>query len=514
MVTGDEVVSDKYVEIYNNRKRLEDEKIFNDAIQKNEYDRYAFSRLMISDIISNSKIIETDQIGCVRLEDIQCALKDPRRNWRTLMVASDELMKVSPHYFRLNSLFSNMLLFNWGLDLYGVKDNANKKTLKKNYMSLAEKLETMNLKHEFTKIMKVLPYQDIYCGVVVENQNDFFLQQINYKICKLYEIQDGLFNFVINLSAITQNKIESYPVYIQRAWKQYQDGELDKWYYPPADMQICIKFNCQWIYPFPFLIGLVKDIFDLDTFKNLKLQSARTDNYKAIIQKIPIDETTVNKPWLTPDILIPYAEINRASLSDDIGYLYSLGSDAIPISFKENANSRNNVKDAVENIYDDAGISNELFNSSSTATAMKYAIENNSGFCYSVLRQLERWINRFIKERRYNKPTYKFNFYILNETIFNQDDIINRYKDAVALGTTVIDKYVASLGMTPSEVLGSFVTHNDVFDFYNNFRPLATSYNSSPSEIEGKNGRPTNEEKGKVLTEAGEQTKEQEQNVR
>ena len=56
------------------------------------------------------------------------------------------------------------------LDTY--KETYNKTTLKKTYSSLASKLEDMNLKHEFSKIMRCLPHQDIYCGLVVENTTD------------------------------------------------------------------------------------------------------------------------------------------------------------------------------------------------------------------------------------------------------------------------------------------------------------------------------------------------------
>ena len=75
-----------------------------------------------------------------------------------------------------------MALFCWWVDLYDVRDSANTETIKKIYGNLTAKLETMNIKHEFSKIMKFLPYQDIFCGVLVENQNDFFIQQIDFKI--------------------------------------------------------------------------------------------------------------------------------------------------------------------------------------------------------------------------------------------------------------------------------------------------------------------------------------------
>jgi hypothetical protein len=303
--------------------------------------------------------------------------------------------------------------------------------------------------------------------------------------------------------------LDAYPDYVQRAFLEFreamQNGQIKpQWYEPPADKQICLKLNSQWTFPYPILIGLIKDILDLDVYKKLKLQSARTDNYKAIAVEVPIDENTVDKPLLTPETLGIFAEINRESMSDDIGLLHTLGSNATPISFKDSSNTRNNVSDAIESLYDSSGISKENFNGSSSATALSYSVANDAAFIFNLYRQFERWTNRFIKIRKYNKTTFKFLFYLLDITIYNQDDVITRYKDSISMGATVISQYMAALGTTPSRTLGSYIVHEDIFDFRNHFIPLQTSYNSS---IDGNNGgRPTNESKGEVLSESGEKT--------
>ena len=500
-----------YVPVYSESDYQKDENNFNSSIKNGNVDWKSFSRLMIRDICTNTKILETGYIGNIRLEDAQFALQHPKQNWRILLDISYQLMLVSPHYYRMNNLYSNMALFCWWIDLYDVKDNVNMTTMKKSYSSLAAKLESMNLKHEFSKIMKVIPYQDIYCGLIFENQSDFFIQQIDYKICKLYQIQDGLYNFKIDLSLITPKNLIAYPDYIQQVWIDWRDGKLSSnWYEPESDKQICIKLNSQWTFPYPILISLIKDILDLDIYKKLKLQSARTDNYKAIAIKVPIDENTVDKPLLTPETLGIFAEINRESMSDDIGLIHTLGSDGVPISFKDSNNTRNNVSDAVDELYNSSGITKELYNGSSSATAVGYSIENDSGFIYGIYRQFERWINRFIKIRKYNKNTFKFFFYLLDVTIFNRDNVAKRYKEAVSLGVTCIDKYLATLDMSPSRTLGSFITHHDIFKFNENFKPLQTSYNSSISSNEA--GRPTAESKGESLDESGEKTKDLDSN--
>lgn len=503
----------KEVLVYDSDDRDRDEKSFNDAIESGKIDWSSFSRLMISDICTNTSILETGYIGEWSIKDVEFALKHPRTRWKILLAVSDQLMKTSPHYYRLNTLYSNMAMFNWWIDLYDVKPNANIDTLKKQYGLLASKFENMHLKHEFSKIMRYLPYQDIYCGLVVESPTDFFFQRIDFRICELCQVQDGMYNFRINLSALKASEIDAYPDYVRQSYVDFIEGKkTSKWYTPPADKQICIKMNSQWLYPAPMLIGMIHDILDLDTYKKLKLQSARTDNYKAIMVKVPIDEGAVDKPLLTPETLGVFAEINRESMSDDIGMIHTLGSDGEAISFKDSSNTTNNVSDANDEIYNASGITKELFNGSSSGTAVKFSVENDAGLVYDVYRQFERWMNRFIKLRKYNKPTFKFNFYLLDMTIFNRDDVSKRYKEAVTLGATVIDRWMASLDMTPSRMLGSYVMHNDVFDFQNNFTPLASSYNGAAQESGSEPGRPRAEDVGDTLDVEGEKTRDGEKN--
>ena len=508
-----------YVKAYDDYDYKRDEELFNRAEQYGDVsmiDLTSFKRLLLNDICTNSEIINTGYIGDVRLEDVVEALRHPHRNWRILVAASEKLMKVSPHYYRLNSLYSNMALFCWGVDLYDVKDNVNVSALKEQYGKLAAKLEAMNLKHEFSKIMKYLPYQDMYCGLIMENTTDFFIQRIRLDSCELYQVQDGLFNFRMNLGAIKENELGAYPSYVQKAYENFINGKGPMWYIPPADKQICIKLNSQWLHPYPLLISIVQDILDLDIYKKLKLQSARTDNYKAIMIQVPIDESQVDKPLLTPDTLGIFAEINRENMSDDIGMIHTLGSKAEAISFKDSNNTTNNVSDAIDELYSATGQTHELYDGSSSGTAVTFSVENTSGFVYGVYRQFERWVNRYIKMRRFNKPTHKFFFYLLDMTIFNRDNVSKRYKEAVSLGATVIDKWMASIDMTPSRMLGSTITHNDIFDFYNNFKPLATSYNGaiSASSDNDNGGRPTAEDRGETLSEEGEKTRDGEKNDR
>ena len=134
------MANETYVEAYSEEDYLRDEQSFSNTEKENKVDWSAFSRLMTHDLLTNTNIIQDGCIGNVNIKDVHNALKHPQNGWRILLRVSDYLMLKSPHYYRLNTLYSNMALFCWGIDLYDVKDTANTKTIKKTYSALASKL--------------------------------------------------------------------------------------------------------------------------------------------------------------------------------------------------------------------------------------------------------------------------------------------------------------------------------------------------------------------------------------
>ena len=506
-----------YVTAYTQAQKEVDEQMFEENLKKNKINWSNFSRLMTHDLCVNTEILNDHSIGGIRLKDIRAALDYPETYWQILLTVSNILMHKSPHYYRLNTVYSNMARFCWWIDLYGVEPDVKIDSLKSVYNKLSKRFEEMHIAHEFGKVMKVVPYEDAYCGLVVEDwsTSTFYLRKVPHKVYRIHQIQDGIYNFEINLSAIKPRYIGSYPDYVQQAWVDYQDKNnyLDGWYTPPAAKQICVKLNSQWEYPFPILISLIKDLLDLDTFKKLKLQSARTDNYKAIMVKVPIDEKAVDKPLLTPETLGVFADMNRENMTNDIALIHTLGSSGEAISFKDSSNTRNNVSDAVDEIYNSAGETQEFFNGSASGTAVMISVENTSGFVYGIYRQLERWADRYIKLNKFNKSKFKFKFTLLDVTVFNNDSVTKKYKEASTLGVG-IERWLASLGLTPSVMQGSFVMSKEIFNFAENFTPLSSTYTQSSDSGGDSAGRPTNAEKGEMLSEEGEKTADNEKNDR
>lgn len=480
-------------------------------------DLEAFKRLMVYDLCSNTTVLSDYRVGPYSLEKIQDALENPAYNSNLIINVSRYLVNKSQFYKRLIMYFSKMGLFNYNIDIYDVKlnESASNESLQKlqdRFGQVCAEFEKMGFKHEMSKIMNILLAEDTFYGLIFEDTTDFFINKIDPHICKIKQIQDGVYNFKIQLSGINPIQISTYPDYLQQAYLDYRNkvSYLDGWYVPPADRQVCFKLNESCLYPMPLLFALMPDILDLDIYKKLKLQKARVDNYKAIIVEIPIDDDAVDKPMLTDETLAVFAEMNKANMPEDVGLIHVPGK-ATAASFKDNANNANNLSDAITNLYDNAGVSSELFNSGSSGTAFKLSIENDAAIIYAFYRQCERYFTRFIKLRKYNKSDYKFALRIHDSTVFNRFDVADGFLKASQNGEPFKIDYGVALGKSPSRIIGALFLENNVLSLHTKFVPLATSYTSTGDDIT--NGRPTNESKGLDLSEEGEITQDTESNL-
>lgn len=475
----------------------------------------AFRRAMIHELVTRIDRYPKSSFGHYSVEQMKKAIKHPAKHGKILIDISREMMNI-PIYKRIVEYFANMGLFNYNIDVYDINEeylrkNDNIVKFRNSYSTVCSEFEKINIKHEMSKIMKTILVEDVFYGLIFENNSDFFILKLDPRFCRIEQIQDGIYNFAINMSTIDPLSISSFPDYFQQAYIDYYKELAPKkhWYVPPADKQICIKFDETVPYIRPFLIGLMEDLLDLDVYKKLKLQKARVDNYKALVFEIPIDEDTVDKPLLTDETLEAFAAMNRENLPEDVGMIYSPG-EAQAVSFKDNANTTNNLSDAVNNLYDNAGISKEMFNGGSSGTAFKLSIENDAAYIYRVYRQVERYFNRFIKLKKYNKPHYKFAIRIQDSTVFTRQEYADALLKASQNGLPYKIDYAISLGKTPSKVMGSLFLENEVFCLQDKLIPLSTSYTMTGTE-EG--GRPTNESKGEDLSIEGEKTADTDANL-
>ena len=472
------------------------------------------SRLILHDIKKKSKNSFFQKYS---KEDIIRFLANPSANADKLIDISNYLYTSSLHYRRLIQYFARMATFDHVVVPYNMDEKKIKKDIfMNNYKKSIEYLETMNLKHEFQKIMVTVFKDDVFYGYIHETKDSFYVQKLGHKQCRIASIEDGVFNFEFDMSYFdtTPGLVDTYAEEFRmkyRAYKNAKNNANARWQALDGDNTICIKFNEDTMYPTPPFAGLFGALVDIDFFKALSKAKEELGSYKMIVMRIPLNEKSEkhNDFQIDGDTAMKYYKMASASINENIGVILS-PMDVDQIDFKKDTADTDIVENITRDFYSESGVSQFLFNSkNASGISLEKSIKNDEMIVFAILRQFERWVNRKLK--RNNTAIYKFKVKILDATYYNKKELIEEYLKAAQFGLPVKLLVASLFNFTPSDTMGIEFLENDILTLVDKWVPLKSSHVGG-SDGEGKNGRPQSDTDD--LGDEGENTRENEGNDR
>ena len=439
-------------------------------------------------------------------EQISKYLQQPANYEKALRDISIYMYTNSMHYYNLINFFALMPTWDYAIVpteyARGKKDS---QLLYDRYTWTANYVARMNIKHEFIKIMRTCFREDVFYGICYENNNAFFIKKLDPDYCQISSIEDGVFNFAFNFGAITEEELALYPEFFREMWEEYQrGGDLLRWQEIPADIGICIKLNEDLDYIVPPFADVMELLYDIDDYADLLKERAQIDIYKLLHMKIPIDDKMEPMAW---DLAQRYYEQASKVIPANIGLIMN-PMDIEDIKFeKTGLTDTDEVAQAEQRFWTASGTSPLLFgDNTGSVTALKLSVKGNEQIVLALMRQIERWLNRRLRNKAKKKVYFKAS--ILPVTHFNWDEKVNAYKEAALYGQPVKTIYAATQDLEPGDVAAMAFLENEILDYPNTLVPLQSSYTQSSDE----GGRPTNESKGIDLTPSGEQTQRNESN--
>jgi hypothetical protein len=440
-------------------------------------------------------------------------LSSPEQNKDRLLELSIYLASTSSQYSRLLSYLANMPVYAYILTpANGDIDTSNIDVDKyiQCYKRALHAIEVMNLKHEFSKILNIAFRDDVFFGYVYETSDSFTIQHLDPKYCKIDTIDDGVYNFSFDFSYF-RSKEDQLPFYapeFQDGYEAYKEDSKMRWQHLDAKKTICIKIREDTLAPIPPFVALFSTLVDINEYRSIAKSASESNNYKVLTLKIPVDKD--GNLLLPLDLCKEF--YNR--LSDELPPNIGLTLSPMEIQdFKfESAGALKEtdiVARAESAFWRDAGVSNMLFGGgeSPSSSSLEISIRSDEEIVFRVLRQLERWTNRRLKNL---SGKYRFKFKLLDVTRFNQSDMLNMYKTLGQYGMPVRLAIMAIAGYEPSETYSMGYLENMLLGLSDNEIPLKSSNTQS---LDSEGGRPTNKSKGEGLTDAGEQTKEDDENA-
>ena len=472
----------------------------------------AIKRLVLSELALN-KSIRPQRICGFSRQQILNMCQYPERYGTQILKLMDYMYQKSGYMRRLIDYFSNMPKLNYYIDkeitdICFLKVNEN--TYKKTFIKFASQASKFNLGNNIHDITKRMYLNDACFAFVIETDLDISYFFLDPRYCEIRKIVNGnVYEFAINRSLLSNAYYDTLPSELQNLLEQSKNISLNNLVDIPYENGFCIKYNSNFLHLFPPFFPMIADILLIDEYKDLAKSKAVNDAYKLLVLPVPMKDGEVT---MDDTMLTPYVETALNVVQENIGVLPYPGEVKSVEFSSSNSDDRDKVADATTQMYANQGVSEALMSGASSGSELKLSITNDSADIFRIYRMLENWMSLQMKLRKYIYPSYQFVYKILDITIFNEADVINRELKLAQASAPNKERLCAAIGISPSAMIGNTVHEGKIFkDIFDLWNPLKSSYTTSSSgDKSDDGGRPTMDDGD--LSAAGEVTRENDTN--
>jgi len=425
-------------------------------------------------------------------EQINKALINPYITYKELQNISNYLLYNSAMYNNFLDYLSNLITWDYVLLCEDV-DKVNKSTIEKRYYESARTIYKINIKTVFPALLKrVLANGECYFYNMSDGNNNIIVE-IDSAICQLAQIDDNnIWRYYVNVSLIEPLRIYEFPVEIQDYYRKWIDGgklktkknidgiDIPDYLFPVSNngfAMFCHIRKTQ--HDYPYLASLFEDLNNLETDKDYMGDYIKESNTKLVHMKVPTDKTS-GKPLMDKDVIEIYHNSAKEHLPRNVAPLTNpFEVEAISLD-KAQSSTINLVEYSTKVVMQDSGISESMFNASTTL-GLEYSTLADSSKLYPLIYYFQNFLNLQIKQ-------YKTKATILKINHHNQLDWHERYyADVQAGGSRSL--FVCTSGIEPYDVINLAKTE-DILDFDSLLKPKLNSSQMNSTDLNKQNGAP------------------------
>ena len=302
-----------------------------------------------------------------------------------------------------------------------------------------------------------------------------------------------------------QAYLELYPAEFKRKYQLYlRDRTKSKYQELDSPTSFAIKCNNDILdYAIPPFAGILREIYDIEDYRQLKLTKTTLENYAMLVMTLGVNESgewqmdlgKAKEFWRNLDAVLP----------EEVGSVLS----PMPInkiSFeKSNTGDTDTIGEAEQNLFTAAGVSSLLFNNpKASANALLLSIKADQAVTFGIVKSIEDMVNRYIQSQSYGK-NFKVTF--LDCSPYNRKEMGDQYMKACQYSMPMVSYYCASQGLGQEELDNMSFLENEVLGLKDMFIPLqSSSTQSGDGGATADGGAP--EKDIDELTESGEQNRE------
>lgn len=486
--------------------------------------KFAMINKLITRDLNNN--VNTPTFSLFTKDDITKYLSNPYTYESQLRKAVTYIYGASPHFRRLIQYFTSLSDLAYVVSPYRIDPKkANARMIGNNYRKVLNLLSAMSIKTQFPKILTVCLREDTFYGTMWVTADSIIIQQLPSEFCKISSIENNVLNVTFNFAYFDARPtlLDYYPPEFRHKYEQiYKKDVRMRWIELDAPTSFAIKCNNDILdYSVPPFAGILREVYDIEDYKQLKLTKTELENYAMLVMKLLMDD---EGNWLIDyDKAKEFWQNLDAVLPDEIGSVLTPMA-VEKISFERtHAGDVDTIAEAEQNMFTAAGVSSLLFNNEkASANALLLSIKADQALTFGIVKSIEDMVNRFIQYQSYGK-NFKVTF--LDVSVFNRKEAGESYLKAATYGLPTISMYAASQGLGQAELDTMSFLEGDVIGLVDMFDPLrntaqitstVTDKTTDKTEEAGDTVEPDENEEGgrpekdaSELTDSGEQSSEQ-----
>ena len=403
---------------------------------------------------------------------------------------SIERAALSEYFFATNGLYKRIILhyatfltYSWILvpypkDKLGKGNIAEKKTAA-TYYDASDFCTTFQIDRKCTLFAKEVLVKGAYYGLIHDEGQNVVIQDLPFDYCRsrfknaqdvdIVELNLAFFD-TIRDEGLRNEILKTYPAIIYKAYRKYKFHNGPKWMFLPAEMGIYFSYFEER----PFFLDLIPLLDDLDDYKQIDkdrnmqalrkilVQQVLTDGMKLVFEPQEAEqmhegtlEMLANNPDV--DVLTTYNKVELLDMSSD-------------------DDEKTEIEDVQNLIYSSAGLSKELF-FSTTEAGLNYSISNDLAMMMILGQRFAHFFTALLNYKFENKKV-KFKLLILPISYYNSADYTSRARELASFGYSFLTP-ILSTGLDQTNLSALKDLENDLLDLDEVLKPLQSSYTQS-----------------------------------
>lgn len=359
--------------------------------------------------------------------------------------------------------FDFMIYPNLDLDAE-LEEKENKKILKQLNVVL-EHFDSSSIQLMSRKWASQVCLEGVYYGYICDDITDkLVVQDLPTNFCRSRFLHRGLpliefnvqyFDKVTTDVKYREQLLDLFPDEFKKGYNQFKANKLpgenqgDDAGWIMLDIDRAFKFNFYDGDLPPFLYA-IPSIIELGEVQDLEKEKLLQQLQKILVQTFELDKNGQIPFSMTELQRLNQNAIDMVGDAVGVSVLSTIATvhleDLSPEGGKE---SENNVGAAGKSVYNDLGISMNLFNTDGNL-ALEKSITIDESYVKPLLLQFEQFLNKYIVWK-FNSKSLKFRLKMLETSTFNHKDLSNSYKDLTKIGFSRFLPMVA-LGHSQKEV--------------------------------------------------------------